>query len=94
MAAQMLEAALLHHRANRLDDAERIYRQILSGRPSHSDALHFLGVIHGQKGQPQQAVFYLKRIVQMFPNTKYAESAEAKLSVLEAIPTRSESNKP
>ncbi len=67
MAAQMLEAALLHHRANRLDDAERIYRQILSGRPNHSDALHFLGVIHGQKGQPQQALELIGRAIQLRP---------------------------
>ncbi len=47
-----------------------------------------------KKGQPQQATYYLDRIAQMFPNTKYAESAEAKLSVLRGIPTRSENKKP
>lgn len=47
-----------------------------------------------KKGQPQQAVYYFRRIVQMFPNTKYAEAADAKLTVLEGIPTRSESKKP
>ena len=47
-----------------------------------------------KKGQPQQAVYYLERIVQVFPNTKYAETAQAKLAVLQALPTRSESKKP
>ena len=47
-----------------------------------------------KKGQPQQAGYYLDRIVQMFPNTKYAEAAEAKLTVLRGIPTRSENKKP
>jgi outer membrane protein assembly factor BamD (BamD/ComL family) len=47
-----------------------------------------------KKGQPQQATYYLDRIVQMFPNTKYAETAEARLTVLRGIPTRSENKKP
>jgi tetratricopeptide (TPR) repeat protein len=47
-----------------------------------------------KKGQPQQAIYYLERIVQMFPNTKYAETAQAKLTALQAFSTRSESKKP
>jgi thioredoxin-like negative regulator of GroEL len=47
-----------------------------------------------KKGQPQQAVYYLERIVQMFPGSKYAETAQAKLAVLQALPARSESKKP
>jgi thioredoxin-like negative regulator of GroEL len=47
-----------------------------------------------RKGQPQQAAYYLERIVQVFPNTTYAEMAQSKLSVLQALPTRSENRKP
>ena len=47
-----------------------------------------------KRGQPQQAVYYLERLVQMFPNTKTAETAQAKLAVLQGLPTRSESRKP
>ena len=47
-----------------------------------------------KKGQPQQAINYLERIVQMFPNTKYAETAQSKLTALQAFSTRSESKKP
>jgi outer membrane protein assembly factor BamD (BamD/ComL family)/thioredoxin-related protein len=47
-----------------------------------------------KKGQTQQAVYYLERIVQVFPNSKQADAAQAKLSVLQGWPTRSESKKP
>jgi tetratricopeptide (TPR) repeat protein len=63
MAAQMLEAALKHHRAGRLDEAEKIYREILSSRPDYSDALHFLGVVLGQKRQPLLAVELIGRAI-------------------------------
>jgi thioredoxin-like negative regulator of GroEL len=37
-----------------------------------------------KKGQPQQAVYYLQRIVQAFPNTPHAEVARARLARLQA----------
>jgi outer membrane protein assembly factor BamD (BamD/ComL family) len=46
-----------------------------------------------KKGQPQQAIYYLERIVQLFPDTKYAETAQAKLTSLRGLPTRSDSKK-
>jgi tetratricopeptide (TPR) repeat protein len=39
-----------------------------------------------KKGQPQQAIFYLERIIQTFPNTRHAESASARLSQLRGSP--------
>ena len=41
--------------------AELIYRSILSESPMHSDALHLLGVIFYQKGDPSSAVPYIER---------------------------------
>ena len=40
---QQLESALSHHRAGRLAEAERIYREILAIEPNYVDALHLLG---------------------------------------------------
>jgi thioredoxin-related protein len=42
-----------------------------------------------KKGQPQQAVFYLERIVRAFPNSRNAESARTRLSQIQGGPTRS-----
>jgi hypothetical protein len=46
-----------------------------------------------KKGQPQQAVFYLERVVQAFPNSRQAEAAQARLSQLQGPPVRSETFK-
>jgi predicted O-linked N-acetylglucosamine transferase (SPINDLY family) len=42
---QALQAALQHHQAGRLSDAEAIYRQILAAQPQHADAMHLLGYL-------------------------------------------------
>lgn len=44
-----------------------------------------------KKGQPQQAAFYLERVVQNFPNMRHAEAAQVRLSQIQGQPpTRSE----
>lgn len=42
-----------------------------------------------KKGQPQQAVFYLERVVQNFPNTRHAETAQVRLAQIQGAPPRS-----
>ncbi len=36
-----------------------------------------------KKGQPQQAVFYLERVVQTFPNTRNADIAQVRLAQIQ-----------
>jgi len=40
-----LQQAVAAHREGKLQDAERLYRQILKSKPTHSDANHNLGVL-------------------------------------------------
>lgn len=42
-----------------------------------------------KKGQPQQATFYLERVVQLFPNSKHAEAAQVRLAQIQGMPMRS-----
>ena len=53
---QALAAALQHHRAGRLNEAEQLYRRILQTAPDHADALHLLGVLTLQTGHDKEAV--------------------------------------
>ncbi|MDN7180741.1 hypothetical protein M0D69_22640 [Caballeronia sp. SEWSISQ10-4 2] len=46
-----LAAALVHHQAGRLADADSGYREILDERPDHVDALHDLGVGRLERGR-------------------------------------------
>jgi hypothetical protein len=41
-----------------------------------------------RKGQPQQAVFYLERVVQTFPNSRHAELAQVRLAQIQGAPVR------
>ena len=41
-----------------------------------------------KKGQPQQAVQYLERVVQSFPGSRQAEAAQVRLSQIQGRPTR------
>jgi predicted O-linked N-acetylglucosamine transferase (SPINDLY family) len=44
------------HQADRLDEAEKIYRKILQVDPKDYDCLHLLGIIHHQRGEYTEAV--------------------------------------
>jgi Flp pilus assembly protein TadD len=67
-ADEAISVALAHHRAGRLGEAEKIYRQVLVRQPSHPDALQLLGVCYGQSGQPQKAVALISRALAIRPN--------------------------
>jgi Flp pilus assembly protein TadD len=62
-AAAMLGQALAHHRAGRLAEAERLYRQVLELDPHHGDALHLLGMLAGQSGRHDTAAELIRRAI-------------------------------
>ncbi|MFO7713050.1 tetratricopeptide repeat protein [Desulfosarcina sp.] len=51
-----------------LDQAEYIYRTILSARPDHPDALHFLGMLHYQRGDTAKAIQSISRTLDISPD--------------------------
>jgi protein O-GlcNAc transferase len=60
---ELFAAAVQHHRAGRLHDAEALYRQILATDSNHPDSLHMLGVLAHQTGQPQLAIDLIRRAI-------------------------------
>jgi protein O-GlcNAc transferase len=65
---QALQIAVRHHQANRLPEAEAIYRQVLARQPRHPIALHLLGRLVGQRGQLGEAVELLKMSIAVHPS--------------------------
>jgi protein O-GlcNAc transferase len=63
--AEMYAAALSHHRAQRLSEAEHIYRQILTLDSNQAHALHLLGVVASQVGKHEFAVDCISRAIQL-----------------------------
>ena len=62
-AAQLFALALPQHQAGNLDEAERIYREVLARDPNHFDSLHLLGVIALQRGRHAVAIDMIGRAV-------------------------------
>ncbi|QOG22844.1 MULTISPECIES: tetratricopeptide repeat protein [Bradyrhizobium] len=82
------EAALAHHRAGRLPQAEAIYRQILASQPDHADCLHLLGVALLQAGHPDRALDVIIRVVKLQPSNSVHHSNMA--GALRALGRRDE----
>ena len=53
---QAIRFAMELQKQSKLDQAEGIYREVLSAIPGHPDALHFLGVLHHQRGRTEDAI--------------------------------------
>ena len=64
-----IQAALEHHQAGRLPQAEALYRQILQVAPNHPDALHLLGVIARQDGKNEIAVELITKAISVNPSS-------------------------
>jgi tetratricopeptide (TPR) repeat protein len=64
----LLRAAMEHHQAGRLPQAEALYRQILQAAPNNPDALHLLGLIAHQAGKIEIAVDLISRAIRINPS--------------------------
>lgn len=65
--AEALSLALKYHQSGNLQQAEAIYRQVLAVEPANAQALHFLGVVELQTGQPALAVQHIEQACQVDP---------------------------
>lgn len=63
----LFEAALQHHQAGQLAQAESVYRQILSIDKDHVDSLHLLGVLAHQVGRNDAAVEFIGKAIALNP---------------------------
>jgi tetratricopeptide (TPR) repeat protein len=66
-ARNALQAAIAHHQAGRLAEAEALYRRILAGFPRHPDVLHFLGLLAHQRGQHDAALALMDQALREAP---------------------------
>lgn len=64
---QILQAAFTHHRAGRLEDAERLCRSVCAAAPNNARAFHFAGVVAHQLGRNDAAAL-IGRAVAIAPD--------------------------
>jgi len=75
----LLEHAMAHHRAGRLDAAEEGYRILLASEPEHPDALHLLGVTLCQKGNRLEALRWIDRAIERRPHAAVYHNARGEV---------------
>jgi protein O-GlcNAc transferase len=61
-------AAIEHHQAGRLSQAEQSYRAILARDPGHAQAWHHLGVLASQVGKYEPAAECIRKAIALQPN--------------------------
>ncbi|MGM3305981.1 tetratricopeptide repeat protein [Anabaena sp. WFMT] len=67
--SEILQLAVQYQRANRLVEAEQLYRQILEKHPEHPEALFSLGMLAQQLGQTKSAENWLSAACQFQPDS-------------------------
>jgi tetratricopeptide (TPR) repeat protein len=70
--SELLAQALAHHQAGQLQEAEQLYRQVLTLEPNNVDTLHYLGILAHEQGRDDVAREYILRALALKP-----DSAEA-----------------
>ncbi|WP_338763654.1 tetratricopeptide repeat protein [Massilia sp. METH4] len=63
-----LSAAIAHHQAGRLDEAESAYREVLARRPYHPLANHNLGMLMWQQERAAEGLPYLRQAWSVNPD--------------------------
>jgi tetratricopeptide (TPR) repeat protein len=76
---EVLKTAIELQQAGQLSQAAQIYQRILAQEPSNAEALHLLGLVHYQQGNPARAVELIGKAVAVRPNAPvfHANLAEA-----------------
>ena len=69
---EMLQQAAVHHQRGRLQEAARLYHDILQSRPDHFQALHLLGLLDLQSGKAEDAARRLRKAVRAEPSAVLA----------------------
>lgn len=77
---QAMQRAAQLQSAGRLQDAERVIRTILQAKPEHAHALHLLGLLAYQAGQPAKAVDVIQRAIAAAPDEAVFHSNIAEMS--------------
>lgn len=63
-----LDLALAYGSKSRLDDAERLYRELIAEQPGHAIALHNLGNLYTKRGQESAAVEWYRKALEVKPD--------------------------
>ena len=64
---QTIKRAILAHKEDRLEEAEKLYRIVLESEPDHPDANHNLGILLSSMNKSKDALSFLKNATKINP---------------------------
>src|SRR6187455_2347384 len=65
--SEVFAVATKTHRSGRLEEADRLYQQVLAADPNHAGAWHMRGVLAAQVGQNELAIRSIERALELQP---------------------------
>src|ERR1700674_3772119 len=65
---ELLDAAVRYHQVSDLEQAERLYQEIIRSNSHHADAHHLLGLLRHQTGHNDEAVALIRRAIDLNPS--------------------------
>jgi predicted O-linked N-acetylglucosamine transferase (SPINDLY family) len=65
---ELVESGRRLHREGKLQDAERVYRQVLDTKPDHAETWQLLGMLAHAAGHPEAAVASIERALAIDPH--------------------------
>ncbi len=86
----LLQQAVAHHRASRLDEAATIYRRLRAAQPRNFDALHLGGLVAYQQGRLPEALELLGRAHRAAPRDAVCEMRLALALIADRRPAEAE----
>ena len=75
----LVQQAMIHQQAGRLDDAEAHYQRVLAIDPNQFEALHFLGLLESQRGRLAEADRLVERSLSINGMRAEAHSNHARI---------------
>ena len=67
---QLLQQGITAHEEGKLEEAEKLYREILRTEPKHPDANHNLGILLSSKNKLDEAQSLFKFVTEINPDTE------------------------
>ncbi|VAW89298.1 TPR domain protein, putative component of TonB system [hydrothermal vent metagenome] len=64
---KLFDHAVELHKNQRFNKAKRSYQKIIENNKQHHQALHYLGVLHAQQGNQQEAIDYYRKSIAIEP---------------------------
>jgi len=67
----LLQRAISHHQAGQIEEAKKLYLDILRQNPNQAQALNFLGLVAQQTGEYSRAIKLAKKAVAIEPDARF-----------------------